>query len=161
MAKLSYRVSYYVLYVLFAAILVVLGIFYFGGDAQGDVVLVGVDPEMWQPAQTESLLYLMYGLFVLAVVAMVGAFILQFGSALKDNPVKALKSLLGLILMVVVMVIAWSMGSGEKMDIPGYDGSDNVPFWLKVTDMFLYTIYFLLGATVLAMLFSSIKKKLS
>ena len=39
MAKLSYRVSYYVLYVLFAAILVVLGLFYFGGDAQGDAVL--------------------------------------------------------------------------------------------------------------------------
>ena len=58
MAKLSYRVSYYVLYVLFAAILVVLGIFYFGGDAQGDAVLMGVDPEMWQPAQTDSMLYL-------------------------------------------------------------------------------------------------------
>ena len=81
MAKLSYRVSYYVLYVLFAAILVVLGLFYFGGDAQGDAVLTGVDPEMWQPAQTESLLYLMYGLFALTVVAMVAAFILQFGSA--------------------------------------------------------------------------------
>ena len=155
MAKLSYRVSYYVLYVLFAAILVVLGLFYFGGDAQGDAVLAGVDPEMWQPAQTESLLYLMY------VVAMVAAFILQFGSALKDNPVKALKSLLGVILLVVVMIVAWSMGSGEQMNIPGYSGTDNVPFWLKVTDMFLYTIYFLLGATVLAMLFSSIKKKLS
>ena len=127
MAKLSYRVSYYVLYVLFAAILVVLGIFYFGGDAQGDAVLMGVDPEMWQPAQTDSMLYLMYGLFVLAVV----------------------------------MIVAWSMGSGEQMNIPGYSGTDNVPFWLKVTDMFLYTIYFLLGATVLAMLFSSIKKKLS
>ena len=46
MAKLSYRVSYYVLYVLFAAILVVLGLFYFGGDAQGDAVLTGIDPEM-------------------------------------------------------------------------------------------------------------------
>ena len=161
MAKLSYRVSYYVLYVLFAAILVVLGLFYFGGDAQGDAVLAGVDPEMWQPAQTESLLYLMYGLFALTVVAMVAAFILQFGSALKDNPVKALKSLLGVILLVVVMIVAWSMGSGGQMNIPGYSGTDNVPFWLKVTDMFLYTIYFLLGATVLAMLFSSIKKKLS
>ena len=148
-------------YVLFAAILVVLGLFYFGGDAQGDAVLTGVDPEMWQPAQTESLLYLMYGLFALTVVAMVAAFILQFGSALKDNPVKALKSLLGVILLVVVMIVAWSMGSGEQMNIPGYSGTDNVPFWLKVTDMFLYTIYFLLGATVLAMLFSSIKKKLS
>ena len=87
MAKLSYRVSYYVLYVLFAAILVVLGLFYFGGDAQGDAVLMGVDPEMWQPAQTDSMLYLMYGLFALAVIAMVGGFILQFGTALKDNPV--------------------------------------------------------------------------
>ena len=103
----------------------------------------------------------MYGLFALAVVAMAAAFILQFGSALKDNPVKALKSLVGVILLVVVMIIAWSMGSGETMVIPGYSGTENVPFWLKLTDMFLYTIYFLLGATVLAMLFSSIKKKLS
>ena len=89
------------------------------------------------------------------------AFILQFGSALKDNPVKALKSLIGVILLAVVMFIAWSMGSGEPLVIQGYDGSDNVPFWLKITDMFLYTFYFLLGATILAMLFSSIKKKLS
>ena len=47
MAKLSYKVSYYVLYVMFAAILVVLGLFYFGGDAQGDAVLMSVDSEMW------------------------------------------------------------------------------------------------------------------
>ena len=35
MAKLSYKVSYYVLYAMFAIILVVLGLFYFGGDAHG------------------------------------------------------------------------------------------------------------------------------
>jgi len=161
MAKLSYKVSYYVLYVMFAAILVVLGLFYFGGDAQGNAVLMGVDPEMWQPAQTDTLLYLVYGLLGLAIIATVAAFLLQFGSALKDNPVKALKSLIGVILLVIVMFIAWSMGSGEQLNIQGYDGSDNVPFWLKITDMFLYTFYFLLAATILAMLFSSIKKKLS
>ena len=122
MAKLSYRVSYYVLYVMFAAILVVLGLFYFGGNAQGDAVLMGVDPEMWQPAQTDTLLYLVYGLLGLAIIATVAAFILQFGSALKDNPVKALKSLIGVILLVVVMFIAWSMGSGEPLVIQGYDG---------------------------------------
>ncbi len=112
-------------------------------------------------AQTDTLLYLVYGLLGLAIIATVAAFILQFGSALKDNPVKALKSLIGVILLIVVMFIAWSMGSGEPLVIQGYDGSDNVPFWLKITDMFLYSFYFLLGATVLAMLFSSIKKKLS
>lgn len=83
MAKLSYKVSYYVLYVMFAAILVVLGLFYFGGDAQGDAVLMSVDSEMWQPAQTDALIYLMYGLFGIAVVATVAAFLFQFGTALK------------------------------------------------------------------------------
>ena len=161
MAKLSYKVSYYVLYVMFAAILVVLGLFYLGGDAQGDSVLMSVDSEMWQPAQTDALIYLMYGLFGLAVIATLAAFLFQFGTALKDNPGKALKSLIGVIILAVVVFIAWAMGSGEPLNIPGYDGTDNVPFWLKITDMFLYTIYILLGATVLAIIFSSIKKKLS
>ena len=59
------------------------------------------------------------------------------------------------------MVVAWSMGSDKPLNIPGYDGADNVPFWLKVTDMFLYTIYFLLGATLVAMILGGIKKKIS
>ena len=57
MAKLSYKVSYYALYVMFAIILVVLGMFFFGGDAQGDAVLASVDAEMWQPAHTDALIY--------------------------------------------------------------------------------------------------------
>ena len=60
MAKLSYKVSYYALYVMFAIILVVLGMFFFGGDAQGDAVLASVDAEMWQPAHTDALIYLMF-----------------------------------------------------------------------------------------------------
>ncbi|EJX09166.1 hypothetical protein, membrane [gut metagenome] len=161
MAKLSYKVSYYVLYALLAIILVVLGLFFFGGDAQGEAVLMGVDPEMWQPAYTDSLLYLVYTLLGVAIVATVLGFLFQFGVALKDNPVAALKSLLGFVLVVVVMGVAWSMGSEEPLNIPGYDGTDNVPFWLKLTDMFLYTIYFLLGATLVAMILGGIKKKLS
>ncbi len=161
MAKLSYKVSYYVLYALLAIILVVLGLFFFGGDAQGEAVLMGVDPEMWQPANTDTLLYLVYALLGIAIVATVVGFLFQFGTALKDSPVAALKSLLGVVLLVVVMVVAWSMGSDKPLNIPGYDGADNVPFWLKVTDMFLYTIYFLLGATLVAMILGGIKKKIS
>ena len=160
-SKLSYKVSYYVLYAMFALILIVLGLFFFGGDAQGAAVMAGVDPEMWQPANTDALLYLMYGLFAVAVIATIVAAIFQFGSALKDNPVSAIKSLIGLILLVLVMVVSWAMGSEEPLNIPGYDGTDNVPFWLKITDMFLYSIYILFAATVLAIIFSSIKKKLS
>lgn len=156
MSKLTYKVSYYVLYAMFAIILIVLGLFYFGGEMATPLI-----PDMSNPAQTDALLYLVYVLFGLAVAATLVAAIFQFGSALKDNPMGAIKSLLGLILLVVVLVVAWSMGSGETLTIPGYSGTDNVPFWLKLTDMFLYTIYFLLVVTVVAIIGSSIKKKLS
>ena len=69
MSKLTYKASYYALYAMFAIILIVLGLFYLGGDAQGADVIAGVDPEMWQPANTNALLMLIYGLFGLAVAA--------------------------------------------------------------------------------------------
>ena len=161
MSKLTYRISYYALYAMFAVILIVLGLFYLGGDAQGAAVVVGVDPEMWQPAHTNTLLILIYVLFGLAVAATVIAAVFQFGAALKDSPANAIKSLLGLVLLVVVLVVAWSMGDGTPMQIPGYSGTDNVPFWLKLTDMFLYSIYILLFVTIVAIIASGIKKKLS
>ena len=74
MAKLSYKISYYVLYALFAAVIVVLVLFFFGGDAQGDAVLMGIDSEMWQPAYTDALLYLNYAFFAIVSVAAVVSF---------------------------------------------------------------------------------------
>lgn len=161
MSKLTYRISYYVLYAMFAVIIAVLALFYLGGDADAAAVVSGVDPEMWQPAQTDALMYLMYILLGVAVAATLVAAVFQFGSALKDNAGKAIKSLLGLVLLAAVLIVAWSMGDATPMTIPGYDGTDNVPFWLKLTDMFLYTIYFLLFVTVVAILASGVKKKLS
>ncbi|KAA6328490.1 hypothetical protein EZS27_022627 [termite gut metagenome] len=156
MKKLSYKISYYVLYVLFAVVAVVLGLFYFGGSEVQPIVV-----DMDQPAYTDTLLYLTYGLFGLTVIVTLIAFLFQFGVALKDNPINALKSLIGVILIVAVLIISWSVGSEEKLYMPGYDGIENEPFWLKLTDMFLYTIYFLLGITLLAMIASGVKKKLS
>lgn len=158
MSKLTYRLSYYVLYALFFAIVVVLGLFYFGGEST-EVIPSAAD--MSNPANTDALLYLMYVLFFITVAVTVVAFIFQFGTALKDNPVGAVKSLGGIVAMIIVMIISWSMGSDEALRMPGYDGGENIPFWLKLTDMFLYTIYFLMAATVLAIIGSSIKKKLS
>ncbi|MDL2247882.1 hypothetical protein LJC05_04045 [Bacteroides sp. OttesenSCG-928-J23] len=156
MSKLSYKVSYYILYAIFAVIIVVLCLFYFGGEMATPIV-----PDMSNPAYTETLLMLIYGLFGITVLATIVAFLFQFGAALKDNPVAALKSLIGVILLIALLVVTWTIGSDEPLVIVGYEGTDNVPFWLKLTDMFLYSIYFLFAATVVAMIFSSIKKMLS
>lgn len=156
MAKLSYKISYYVLYVIFAAILVVLGLFFFGGDAQGDAVLTGVDPEMWQPAYTDALLYLNYALFGIAVVAAVVSFV----HFLISNPKASMGSLYVLAGSIIVLVISWFMGSAEKVDIIGYSGTDNVGFWAQATDMFIYSLYALLAIAVVCMLLGGIKRKL-
>ena len=89
------------------------------------------------------LIYLMYILFFVAIIATVVGVLFQFGAALKDNPGAALKSLIGLVILVAVVVISWTMGSEEPLVIPGYSGTENVPFWLKLTDMFLYSILYL------------------
>ena len=123
MAKLSYKMSYYALYVCFAVILVVLGMFFLVGynNPVGD---------MNAPEHTETLIY--------------------FGAALKDNPMGAIKSLLGLVLLVAVVLISYAMGSDATITANEAPYTDT--FWLKITDMFIYSIYFLLGIAALATL---------
>ena len=137
MAKLSYKLSYYVFYVCIAAILVVLGLFYCVGynvtNAAG----------LTEPTNTPALMYLMYGMFALCVAVTVIAALIQFGSALKDNPKAALKSFMGLILLAVLLIITYNMGSDETMMLGGGVTYEN-KFLLKLTDMFLYSTYVLL-----------------
>lgn len=67
--------------------------------------------------------------------------------------------MLGLILLVVLLVATYSAGSDQPLVIPGYSGTENVPFWLKLTDMFLYSIYIMMGILVLLILGFGITKK--
>lgn len=154
MAKLSYKVSYYVFYVCIALILVVLGMFYGVGysetNAAGSV----------EPANTPALMYLMYGMFaVTVIVTLIGA-IAQFGGALKDNPKGAIKSLIGLILLIVLLIVTYNIGSSETVIMGGGTEYTNVTM-LKVTDMLLYSTYVLFGLAAIGTLInlSGILKK--
>ncbi|WP_018666318.1 hypothetical protein [Bacteroides gallinarum] len=152
------KVSGTVLYVMLAITLVILGMFFFGGETPVDQRLVA-DTAMEEPAQTDALIYWMYILFGIAVIITIVAAIYQFVTGFIDSPMTAIKSLLGLILIIVVLVISWAMGSDQPLVMPGYDGAENVPFWLKLTDMFLYTIYIMMGAMILLIFGFGIAKK--
>ncbi len=143
MAKLSYKVSYYVMYAIFAVIIIVLALFYFVGYTNP----VG---EYNAPEHTETLIYLMYILFGIAVLSAVAAAVAQFIAAFRDNVKNALKSLIGFVLLVVLILVTYSMGS--DVPVKTGDGVYSDAFWLKVTDMFLFSTYFLLGIAVLATL---------
>ena len=145
MAKLSYKVSYYVFYACVAAILVVLGVFF--GVGYNETNAAG----LVEPANTPALMYLMYGMFAVTVIATLIGAIAQFGGALKDNPKGAVKSLLGLILLVVLLIVTYNIGSSETVVLG--DGSEYSDVtMLKVSDMLLYSTYVLFGIAAIGTL---------
>lgn len=157
MAKLSYKLSYYALYALIAISLIVFAMFFFGGDAQGDAYIASIESGMWQPAHTDAVLYLNYGLFALATVATIVSFV----HFLICNPKASIGSLYVLAASVLIIFVTWFMGSPERLEIVGYEGTDNVGFWAQATDMFLYSLYALLTVAVVCMLLGGVKKRLS
>lgn len=96
-------------------------------------------------------MYLMYGMFAVTVIATLIGAIAQFGGALKDNPKGAIKSLLGLILLVVLLIVTYNLGSSETVVLGGgAEYSDTT--MLKVTDMFLYSTYVLFAIAAIGAL---------
>ena len=87
-----------------------------------------------------------------------GLAIFQFGSLLVTNPKEALTTVLMLGLFAALLIISWACGSAEPLNLPAYDGADNVPFWLKLTDMWLYSSGFLLCAAILSIFGFSLYK---
>lgn len=135
MAKISYKMSYYVFYVCVALILVVLGLFYGVGYTNP----VG---EYNEPAHTETLIYLMYGMFAVAVIITLLGGLVKFAGSLKDNPASAIKSLIGLILLIVLLIVTYNIGSDTPVLMAdGNTYSDAT--MLKVSDMLIYSTYVL------------------
>lgn len=137
-----------------AYLLVILsGIFvamiYVGGNAEslevgGELLTV--------PKYTDTLLYWSYFLIGLIVVITLLLIVLGFVKSLVANPLSAIKSLIPLIIFILIFVVAWSLGSAEKISIIGYEGTENEGFWAQFTDMVIYASYALFAAVVLAIL---------
>ena len=141
------------LYILLGITLVIAFLFYFGGE---------IDPtdERPEPIYTDALLYWIYTILALCIIVTTIFTIRKFLIRLKNSPRKAIRFILMPIILAVVMTIAWSLGDGTPLQIVRYEGKENIYFWLKVTDMFLYTIYFLLGMGILSVIYYNIKKAL-
>ena len=144
MTKLSYKVSYYVFYVCIALILVVLALFFGVGYNQTNAAGL-------EPANTPALIFLMYGLFAVTVISTLIGALIQFGAALRDNPKAAIKSFLGVILLVVLLIVTYNAGASDAV-VLGDGTSFSDATMLKVTDMFLYSTYILFAVAAIGVL---------
>lgn len=134
---------------------IVLAMFYLGGV---------VDPaaENKEPVNTSLLLYWCYALFGVTMVCLVLFGIMQFFSSLKTKPKAALGSLVVFVAFVILMGVSYAIG--DPTPLPGINSDSeqfNTPGWLKISDMWIYSTYVLLGFSVLAMVAGSLKKVLN
>jgi hypothetical protein len=130
--------------------------FFFGGD---DEPYKG---ELWNPVYTGLLLKWVYVLFSLTIATLIAFAIWQFIVKFKQDVKGSLMGLGVLVLFAAVLIISYTLGDATPLPLLNSDvASYNIPFWLKVTDMWIYCIYILMGLVVLAVLWGSVKKILS
>ena len=144
------------LLVLLVVNIVALALVFLGGD--GEPITVGGE-ELANPIFTEPFLFWIYVLVGLTLCITLGLVVYQFVISFIDNPKRGIRTVCVLAVFLAVFVISWFLGSGEKMEIIGYEGADNVGFWAQFTDMVIYSIYTLIVATIAVLLGTVIYSK--
>lgn len=147
-----------VLWLLILAGIGVVGLFFFGGDlAEGHEVAGDILPI---PTYSDVLLYLTYALVALVILVTFGFVLVKFGASFKTDVKGALKTLGVVVAAVVLCWLCWHMGSDAKVDIIGYEGTENVGFMARLTDAIMYLTYILTGATIVTLVFGAVYSKI-
>lgn len=145
-----------------AAISVVVVVMFFMGLGKAEFLSPNTGEYLTDSTYTDLFLWWAYILFGITFVVTLLFTLIRFCKLFAENPKKAIRMLVVLVVFALIFVISWAMGSEEKLEIIGYDGTDNVGFWARWSDMIIYTAYTLFCAAFIAlfgsMLYSKIKK---
>lgn len=135
--------------------LVVLGMFYAGGV---------VDPaaEMKEPIYTGLLINWTSVLFFVTIISTILFAIWQFVTLLKTNAKSAVTSLIVVVVFAAILFISYSIGDTTPLKGLNADSQVyNVPMWLKVTDMWIWSTVVLMILIVAAVVWGSVKRMLN
>lgn len=139
------------------ALSIVFTVMFFAGGANGSLEVAGDFLDI--PRFTDLLLDWTYVLVGLACLITLGVVVWEFIKNCKYDRKKAISTLATVIGFAVLVVICWFLGSPEKVDIIGYEGTENVGVMAQMTDAILYLTYILFCATVLALVWGVIYTK--
>ena len=147
------RISSWLLLACTAISLIILVLFFFGGDNEP------YKGEMWYPIYMDLMLYWQYMLFGITIVVTLFLSLWQFAAKFKNDVKSALMGLGVMVLFVAMLFITYSMGDTTPVPVVNSEAQAyNTPFWLKFSDMFLYSTYIMLGLCIFAVCGGSVKK---
>ena len=144
------------LWVLMVVGIVATALFFLGGS-EGSLEVAGDFLDI--PKFTNVLLYWIYALVVLVILATFGFVIAKLVETFKVDPKRGLTSVGVVLAAVALCVLCWFLGSPDKVEILGYEGTDNVGNMARMSDAIMYLVYILTASTVAALVWGVIYTK--
>jgi len=151
------KISSWTLIAVWVLSLAVFALFYFGGlDTP-----MGID-EWKNPTYTGELLMWSYFLLGICSISMILFGLTQFALKFKTNPKSSIMGLGVIIGFVLLLFITYSIGDVTPLPNINSDSQKfNIDSWLKITDMWIYTMYILISMAAIAMVWGAVKKAIS
>lgn len=149
MSNLSSKILKILTWVLMAITIVFALIFYLGNIVPGTE-----GTRIEEPTITKSFLIWAAILFILTAGVTVFFSIANF----VVNPKGAKKSLIALFAAVVIIGVSFLFADDTILNMPFYDGKDNVPNTLKFVDTTMFTAYILVGLAFLSIIWSAVSR---
>ena len=148
------KTSSYTFLALVAISVIVFALFLFGGSE-----LDMKDNKVY--AYTDVLIYWTYALGILSVVTVLFFVVKDFIAEPAASPSAALKKIAGPIALVVLLLVTYAIGDTTPLKLNEEAQRFNAPFWLKFSDMWIYSVYVLLFLTIVAAIAGAVKSALN
>ena len=136
---------------------IVASVMFFAGGSEGSLEVAGDFLNI--PKFTDLLLYWIYVLVGLVVLVTFGFVLAKLVETFKVDAKAGIRSVLVVLGAVGLVALCWFLGSPEKIEILGYEGTDNVGNMARMSDAIMYLVYILTASTVAALVWGVIYTK--
>ena len=136
---------------------IVASVLFFVGGSEGSLEVAGDFLDI--PKFTDILLYWNYVLVGVVILVTFGFVIAKLVETFKVDPKRGLVSVGVVLGAVALCALCWFLGSPEKVEILGYEGTDNVGNMARMSDAIMYLVYILTASTVAALVWGVIYTK--
>ncbi len=150
------KISSIALWVSIAVTIVIAAMFFLGGETEA---MLSTGGETTTPVYTDALMYWVYAIVLIGVAALIIFAIKTLITMFQTDAAAATKSLVTVLAFVALLVVCYVMSpSTEFSRIVNGETQTFSEFEMKMTDMWLYSIYFLVAATILLVVGFGVKK---
>ena len=125
---------------------IVATIMFFAGGSNGSLEVAGDFLDI--PRFTDLFLIWSYILLGIVILVTLGVVITEFVKNCKYDKRKAIRTSIVVLGFVALVLVCWFLGSPEKVNIIGYEGTDNVGAMAQMSDAIIYLCYILFAATI-------------